>query len=144
MALVLCLVAARWFVSPVLWCEFGWRIQTSACQKKNPNPKNQTPPQSQSWGAPSPSAAFGSRQRWAKSPEWFWCDGYKPPCKRAGAAVGTGINFHPGNSSEWNVFEMFKAFQIFTPDWASCQNPGSTCSPLDKGLVCYNLGLRSR
>lgn len=116
MALVLCLVAARWFVSPVLWCEFGWKMENFPSKLLHAKNKKQKKPDKK----PNPTPEWGSRLRWAKSPELFWGDGDKHLCKGAGA-VGPGINFHSGNSNEWNVFEMLKAFQIFTPSWASCQ-----------------------
>lgn len=97
-----------------VWMENGkFSIQTPTCKKQNKKKKKTDK-------KPNPTPEWGSRLRWAKSPELFWGDGDKHLCKGAGA-VGPGINFHSGNSNEWNVFEMLKAFQIFTPSWASCQ-----------------------
>lgn len=135
MALVLCLVAARWFLSPLLWCEFGWRIQTPACKKKNKNsqkkPPNPTP--ESKLRSTQPFSSFWIKAEMSKEPWMVWGDGDKPLCKEAGAAVGPGIHFHPGSSNEWNVFQMLKAFQIFTPCWASCQVLAAPVAPLIRG-----------
>lgn len=116
--------------SAVVWV---WMENPNSCMQKKTQ-KNPNPTPESKVSSTQPFSSFLD-QGWdtSKEPWMVLGNGEKPLWKGAGAAVGTGINSHPGNSNVWHVFEMLKALQIFTPSWASCQILEAPVAPLVRG-----------